>query len=78
MAFRAKKRHGYGPFLLGLVAAIGVLLGKFSWESNPTMYGAVGLLVVSSLWNAWPHNSEVASCSNCDAKNLNQRSVSQS
>src|SRR5437588_7217193 len=41
MAFRAKNRHGYGPFLLGLVAAIGVLLGKFAWESHPTMYGVV-------------------------------------
>ena len=55
MAFRATKRHGYGPFLLGLAAATGVLLGKFVWESNPTIYGAVGLLVIASLWNTWPH-----------------------
>src|SRR5258708_22570808 len=55
MAFRATKRHGYGPFLLGLAAASGVLLGKFVWESNPTTYGAVGLLVIASLWNTWPH-----------------------
>src|SRR5216683_5744913 len=34
LAFRANKRHGYGPFLVGLVAAIGVLSGKFAWESN--------------------------------------------
>jgi hypothetical protein len=38
LAFRAKGRHGYGPFVLGLCAAIGVLLGKFEWESNPTLY----------------------------------------
>src|SRR5436305_8483390 len=68
MGFRAKKRHGYGPFLLGLVAATGVLFGKFTWESHLTIYGAVGLLVVASLWNAWPHvPSDVASCSDCDA-----------
>ena len=54
MAFRATKRHGYRPFLLGMVAASGVLVGKFLWESTPTMYGAVGLLVVASLWNTWP------------------------
>src|SRR5260370_5381255 len=29
LAFRAKERHRYGPFLLGIVAASGVLLGKF-------------------------------------------------
>jgi hypothetical protein len=55
LAFRAKYRHGYGPFVVGLVAAVGVLMGKFAWESNPLLYGAVGLLVVASFWNAWPH-----------------------
>lgn len=49
MAFRANSRHGYGPFLFGLVAAASVLLGKFVWESNITMYSAVGLLVISSI-----------------------------
>ena len=68
MAFRAKNRHGYGPFLLGLVAATGVLLSKFVWESHPAMYSAVGVLVVASLWNAWPHSNEVASCSTCEKK----------
>ena len=54
LAFRATKRRGYGPFLLGLIAAVGVLLGKFLLESNPMTYGAVGTLVIASLWNAWP------------------------
>ena len=62
LAFRAKNRHGYGPFVLGLVATVGVLVGKFEWESNPALYGAVGLLVVASLWNAWPHLVTSASC----------------
>src|SRR5438876_11705860 len=43
LAFRAKHRHGYGPFSMGLVAAAGVLLAKFRWGSNPALYGAVGL-----------------------------------
>ncbi len=73
LAFKASRRHGYSPFLLGLVAAIGVLLGKFVWESNPTMYGAVGLLVIASLWNAWPspHTpSEAAACSDCQREQI--------
>jgi mercuric ion transport protein len=68
MAFRATKRHGYGPFLIGLAAAIGVLLGKFMWESSSTMYGAVGLLVIASLWNTWPHRhtfSKATTCPEC-------------
>jgi hypothetical protein len=54
LAFRASKRRGYGPFAVGLVAGSAVLLGKFAWESNLTMYSALGLLVIASLWNAWP------------------------
>lgn len=54
LAFRAKKRHGYKPLVLGVVAAGGILAGKFHWESNLVLYSAVGLLVVSSVWNAWP------------------------
>lgn len=66
MAFRAHSRHGYRPFLLGLLAAAAVLLGKFMWESNPTTYGAVGLLVIASLWNAWPIHGESSQADTCD------------
>jgi mercuric ion transport protein len=72
MAFRANNRHGYGPFLVGLGATAGVLLGKFRWESKPTMYGAVGLLVVASLWNSWPRHaaSKVANCPDCRSEKV--------
>ncbi len=69
LAFRAKHRHGYGPFVVGLVAAVGVLTGKFAWESNPLLYGAVGLLVIASVWNAWPHRITRATC--CTEKSMN-------
>lgn len=48
LAFRADNRHGYGPLLVGVLAATGVLVGKFVWESNPAMYVGVGLLVIAS------------------------------
>ena len=69
LAFRAHGRHGYGPFLLGLFAAAGVLVGKFWWESNPAMYAAVGLLVIASTWNAWPFRAAVQHC--CAEKQIN-------
>ena len=59
LAFRAKSRRGLGPFLIGLTAAIGILLGKFVWESNATIYGGVGILVVASVWNAWPRGERL-------------------
>ncbi len=75
MAFKANSRHGYGPFLLGLVAATAVLSGKFRLESNATMYGAVGMLVIASLWNAWPRpshpaSSQGATCHKCEPEKV--------
>lgn len=62
LAIRAHRRHGYGPFLLGLFSGTGVLVAKFWWESNPTMYAAVGLLVIASIWNAWPLRVALTDC----------------
>lgn len=73
LAFRAKQRRGYRPFKLGVIAAGGVLLGKFVGESNPTMYGAVVLLIVASLWNAWPRRvapGEPAACPDCRSERV--------
>lgn len=64
LAFRAKHRHGYGPLLLGFLSAVGVLMGKFAWESSPMMYVTVGLLVIASGWNAWPHRVGAATALN--------------
>ena len=62
LAFRAGKRRGYGPFVLGVVAGSAVLLGKFALESKPTIYIALGLLIVASLWNGWPAHKKAAIC----------------
>ncbi len=69
LAFRANRRHGYGLFVLGLFAPVGVLGGKFWWESNPAMYAAVAVLVIASMWNAWPQRAAVPNC--CAEKSLN-------
>ena len=68
LLFRANKRRGYGPFVLGLVAGSAVLLGKFVFESNLIVYGALGLLVIASLWNSWRvagMAAEVVTCPEC-------------
>ncbi len=73
MAFRARDRHGYAPFALGIVAAGSVLIGKFVWESNPIIYGAIGLLVISSLWNTWPRRDtghQVTTRSGCNTEEV--------
>jgi len=73
LGFRACNRHGHAPFFLGLLAAIFVLLGKFVWLSNLITYGAVGLLVIASLWNAWPRHDKAnqeATRSNCKTETV--------
>ena len=73
LLFRANKRRGYGPFVLGLVAGSAILLAKFAWESNLIMYSALGLLVIASLGNAWPLRdlpSEAATCPECQREEV--------
>lgn len=54
LGFRAGTRRGYGPMLVGVVAATAVFFGKFLLESNAAMYGGVALLLAASMWNSWP------------------------
>lgn len=65
LAFRAQTRRGYGPFVLGLAAAGGVLAGKFSFGSDIAMYGGGAVLVAASIWNAWPLRDKAAACPAC-------------
>lgn len=57
LAFRARARRGYGPFCLGVLGALGILLGKFVFETEPGLYLGTGFLVGASLWNIWPSRS---------------------
>jgi hypothetical protein len=63
LGFRAKARRGYGPMLLGALAAAAVLSGKFYLESDGATYAALALLVGASLWNSWP--PPAPSCPEC-------------
>lgn len=57
LAIRVRKRRGYVPFILGMVAASLILFGKFSLASNPALYAGLGLLILASVWNSWPVTS---------------------
>lgn len=67
LGFRARRRRGYGPLALGALASTVLLVGKFYFESDPAMYGALGLLVAASLWNSWPHRQAASpACPACE------------
>lgn len=65
LAYGAKRRRGYLPFVLGLVAAAVVLIGKFTFESDPAMYTGLAVLVGASAWNTWPRREQPATCPAC-------------
>ncbi len=54
LGYRARARRGYRPFLMGVLGAIFVVVGKFVLLSDPAMYGGIALLVAASFWNSWP------------------------
>ncbi len=67
LAWRAERRRGLGPLLLGSVAAVVLLVGKFVYEIDAATWVGVSFLVGASLWNAWPRKAAplVPGCPSC-------------
>ena len=57
LGFRASRRRGYGPFAVGILAAVLLLVGKFVLDRHVLVYGGVAGLIGASLWNSWPKKS---------------------
>jgi len=64
LGFRASQRRGYGPLLLGVIAAAMILAGKFYFDVTQPVYPGVGLLIAASIWNGWPRRA-IPACSEC-------------
>lgn len=54
LGFRAGRRRGHGPLVLGVAAAVLLVAGKFILDSNVAVYGTVVALFGASVWNSWP------------------------
>lgn len=54
LGWKAKERRGYLPLVVGVLASVLLLVGKFAVESNLLFYIGVILLISASLWNVWP------------------------
>ena len=75
---KAGERRGYGPLLLGLLAAGIILAGKASGSANSVLYMGAIALIAASLWNRWPGKKSVLSargilatcvCGSCKVEN---------
>ena len=58
LAFRAQRRHGYGPFVVGFTAVSIILASKFYFDSMPLLYTGIVLLLAASIWNSWPKKAK--------------------
>ena len=65
LAYGARRRRGRGPFVLGTVGSVALVLAKFVFERAPVAYAATGLILAASIWNAWPKSVTGASCPSC-------------
>lgn len=68
LAYQARSRRGYGPFVLGAFGSAVALSGKFALSLDSLLYLGLALLVGASLWNAWPRPVASSSCSACRAE----------
>ncbi|CCQ90133.1 membrane hypothetical protein [Nitrospina gracilis 3/211] len=69
LAYRAERRRGYGPFILGLVGSVFLLAGKFYFNQPIVEYGGMAILFTAFVWNAWPvtKSRSEAGCPACFA-----------
>lgn len=54
LGYGARQGRGYGPLLLSLAGSGVVLVTKFVVEIKAGVYAGIGILILASLWNAWP------------------------
>jgi hypothetical protein len=65
MGWRTRGR--LGPLLLGGVAAVMVLAGKFVFARPALVFAGIAALLGAAVWRAWPHPPSV-SCDECHTR----------
>jgi hypothetical protein len=60
LAYRAPRRRGYGPLLLGAAAVAMIVAGKFLLDFLPLLVAGMLLLLAASVWNSWPKKEKAA------------------
>ena len=72
LGYRSETRRGYGPLLAGVLGAGILLVGKFSFDSDPSMYLGVATLITAAVWNAWPRRGSDQQGATCDCAEAGQ------
>ncbi len=69
IGYKARSRHGYSPFWLGVVASLSIIAGQFIWYSQALFFSGSILLISAAIWNAWPNKK---SCCQTRAKSFSK------
>lgn len=68
LGYKADKRRGYSPLIIGIMAMFAIIGGKFYLDMNLVTYGGIFALITVSAWNAWPINTS-------EVKNMMNREI---
>ncbi len=61
----ARRDSAFGPFWAALAASVGIVFGKFVFDSGALMYSGVALLSAASAWSVARHRATSGVCSRC-------------
>jgi len=67
LAWDAQKCRRVGPLILGVVASVVLICGRFVIASDAALYAGIGLLMTASAWNVWSGKQRMLRWVRCPA-----------
>ena len=65
LGYRCRSRRGFGPLVLGTVAAVVILAAKLVGTGAGASYAAAGVLIAASVWNNWHRSADLRVATGC-------------
>jgi hypothetical protein len=67
LGYRARASKQRGPIILGVLASIGIVVGKFVYGFSPAIYGGITLLLIACVWDLWKgRTTQQSACPSCE------------
>jgi mercuric ion transport protein len=64
--YRARYRHGFLPFAIGVIGAAVIFIGRFALELDAALVPGTALFLLAAVWNSWPQKRSVPADVHCD------------
>jgi hypothetical protein len=77
LGFRAHGKHRFAPALMGLIAAVLILVGKFVVENQAVIILALAVLMTAAVWRVFnQRRAPSPSCSPCEGLGTHSNQLS--